>query len=246
MLNAILSILLISFLVLYFKTRLKKYSWYDFSRKFGNCNGEFGVYNLTKKTEECTYADKKIIDKYDTVFKTEIDKDTSYMIKISSSNAKGCEIDMLNYVKPITDKYDTQSVTLRIQTNPWRYAPHYDTINQIAHMLHGTKKWILWNTHFKNIDETKKFLHDINNLNYEDMKIYLKNREIQYETKIMRPGDSLYIKCGTWHYVENVNTTRGCIMLNLELESDTLYSLEENFKKLWPIQYTKYVNNEFY
>ena len=55
-------IIIISFFIFPTKQPVK-YSWEYFSKKFGNCTGEFGVYDLTKKTEECTYVDKKITDK---------------------------------------------------------------------------------------------------------------------------------------------------------------------------------------
>ena len=230
---------------MYFKNRVKKYSWEDFSKRFGNCVGEFGVYDLTEKTIESTYPSKKIIDIYDTIFKTKIPKDTTYMLKIAKSNARGCELDILNYVKPITDTYDHDNIIVRIQTNPWRYAPHFDAMNQIAYMLSGTKKWILWNIDFENNDEAQKFLQDINNLNFEEMKTYLTDKGISYETKLMKPHDSLYIKNGTWHYVENVNTTRGSIMLNLHMKN---WSREtgDNFRKLWPTQHERCKNNQFY
>lgn len=230
---------------MYFKNRVNKYSWDDFSKRFGNCVGEFGVYDLTEKTTESTYPSKKIIDRYDTIFKSKIPKDTTYMLKIAKSNARDCELDILNYVKPITDKYDHDNIILRIQTNPWRYAPHFDSMNQIAYMLSGTKKWILWNIDFENSDEAQKFLQDINNLNFEEMKTYLTNKGISYETKLMKPHDSLYIKHGTWHYVENVNTTRGSIMLNLHMKNWSR-EIDNNFRKLWPTQHERCKNNQFY
>ena len=140
----VLVIILVVILLLYFvNTGHKKYSWEDFSNKFGNHVGEFGVYDLNKNTEECTYPDHKIIGTYDTIFNSQKSGNTTYMLKIAKSNATGAELDILNYVKPITDKYDHDNVIVRIQTNPWRYAPHFDSMNQLAYMLSGTKKWIL-------------------------------------------------------------------------------------------------------
>lgn len=232
-------------LILILLSRSKKYSWEDFSNRFGNCTGEIGVYDLTEKTIESTYPSKKIIDTYDTIFKTKIPKDTTYMLKIAKSNAMGCELDILNYVKPITDKYKNSNILLRIQTNPWRYAPHFDSFDQTAYMLSGTKKWILWNADFKSKDEALSFRDDVNNLNFEQMKVYLTNKGISYETKIMKPHDSLFIKGGVWHYVENVNTTRGCIMLNLH-GYNWSRELDYNFGDLWPEQSERCKNNQFY
>lgn len=232
-------------LILILLPRSKKYSWEDFSNRFRNCTGQIGVYDLTKKTIESTYAERKIKDKYNTVFNSKIPENTTYMVKIAKSNAIGCELDILNYVKPITEKYETDNIIVRIQTNPWRYAPHFDSVDQVAYMLHGTKRWILWNVDFKNDNEAQSFLQDINNLNFEQMKTYLTNRGISYETKTMKPHDSLYIKYGTWHYVENVNTTKGAIMLNLHMKKFDVET-DYKFKKLWPTQHKRCTNNQFY
>ena len=232
-------------LILILLPRSKKYSWEDFSNRFGNCTGEMGIYDITKKLIESSYEERTIIDKYNTIFNSKIPENTSYMLKISKSNAKGCDLNILNYVKPITDKFETRNITIRIQTNPWRYAPHFDSQDQIAYMLHGTKKWITWNVDFKNDNEAQSFVQDINNLNFEQMKMYLTNRGISYETKTLKPHDQLYIKYGTWHYVENINTTRGTIMLNLYIknyDSETDYK----FKKLWPTQHERCRNNTIF
>ena len=240
----ILAILLLVILIIIL-VRPKKYSWSDFSRKFKDCMGEFGVYDLTKKTIESTYVDKKIIDTYDTIFTRKIPENVTYMLKISESNASGCELDILNYVKPITDKYNASNIIVRIQTNPWRHAPHFDAFDQTAYMLSGMKKWILWDVDFINKDEALTFRDDINNLNSEQLKTYLTNRGIPYETKLMKPHDSLYIKRGRWHYVENVNTTRGCIMLNLHTNIAS-HELDNTFGDLWPEQQKRCKNNQFY
>ena len=51
MITLIVFFMIISFFIFLTKQPVK-YSWEDFSKKFGNCTGEFGVYDLTKKTEE--------------------------------------------------------------------------------------------------------------------------------------------------------------------------------------------------
>ena len=239
-----LIIMILSFFIFLTKQPVK-YSWEDFSKKFGNCTGEFGVYDLTKKTEECTYVDKKITDKYDTIFKVSKTDNITYMAKIASQNAKGCELDILNYVKPISDNYEFNNLIIRIQTNPWRYAPHFDAMDQVAYMLSGKKRWLLWNIDFDNIKDAITFRDDVNNLNFEQLQTYLKNRKIPYETIIMKPHDSLFIKYGTWHYVENVNTTKGCIMLNLH-SKNVSYEIDEKFFNLWPTQHKRCMNNEYY
>ena len=225
--------------------RPTKYSWEDFSNKFGNYIGEFGVYDLTKKTEECTYVDKKITDRYDTIFKVRKTDDITYMAKIASQNAKGTDLDILNYVKPIADKYEHNNLIIRIQTNPWRNAPHFDAMNQVAYMLSGTKRWLLWNVDFDNTKDAITFRDDVNNLNFNQIQTYLENKKIPFEYKIMKPHDSLHIKYGVWHYVENVNTTKGCIMLNLHSKIMSEQA-EKKFAELWPTQYTRCKNNQFY
>ncbi len=55
--------------------------------------------------------------------------------------------------------------------------------------------------------------------------------------------DSLFIKGGVWHYVENVNTTRGCIMLNLH-GYNWSRELDYNFGDLWPEQSERCKNNQ--
>jgi hypothetical protein len=242
----LLVIILIIIVLMYLvRIRHRKYSWEDFSNKFGNHVGEFGVYNLDKDTEESTYPDRKITGSYDTIFKSQKVGNTTYMLKIAESNATGAELDILNYVKPITDKYDHDNVIIRIQTNPWRCAPHFDAMNQLAYMLSGTKKWILWNVEFEDYKETLKFRDDINNLNFEQLQSYLTKRGISYETKVMKPYDTLYIKYGTWHYVENDNTTKGSIMLNIYLKNVSV-KFDEDFMHLWPTQYKRCRNNQFY
>jgi hypothetical protein len=112
-------------------------------------------------------------------------------------------------------------------------------------MLSGTKRWLLWNVDFDNTEDAITFRDDVNNLNFNQLQTYLENKKIPFEYKITKPHDSLHIKYGVWHYVENVNTTKGCIMLNLHSKIMS-EEVEKNFSKLWPTQYTRCKNNQFY
>jgi hypothetical protein len=222
-----------------------KYSWKDFSNRFGDYVGEFGLYDLNEITKECTYVKKKILGKYKVIFNHKPNKNTTYMLKLASQNANDKEMEVINYVKPLVKQYDYYNLIIRIQTNPWRFAPHFDAMDQIAYALHGEKRWLLWNVNFSSSIEALKFRDDINNLNYEQLEMYLNKKNIKYIKKILKPHESFYIKHGTWHYVENINKTRGCIMLNVHLKIISK-KFDDEFKILWPIQHKRCVNNMYY
>lgn len=237
----IIVVLILSFFVF----RPKKYSWNDFSNRFRDYTGEFGLYDLNKKTEECTYVTKKVTDKYNVIFNNKSNENITYMLKLASNNANDKEMDLINYVKPLVEQYDYANLIIRIQTNPWRFAPHFDAMDQIAYELHGEKKWLLWKVDFNSPAQALAFRDDINNLNYEQLQMYLDKKNIKYIKKILKPHESLYIKRGTWHYVENINKTRGCIMLNVHLKIVSK-KIDDEFKILWPIQHTRCENNTYY
>lgn len=241
----ILFVLFFILLVIIVLTRPRKYSWEDFSSRFGRYTGEFGLYDLKKWTEECTYPSKKITDTYDVIFKHEPNEDTTYMLKVAALNATGGELDIINYVRPLVEKYDYKNIIVRIQTNPWRNAPHFDAMDQVAYMLDGEKRWLFWNVEFKDTSEALSFRDDINNLDYEQMELYLQTKNIPYEKKRMRPHDRFFITRGTWHYVENIQKTRGCIMINVHLKQESEY-IDQKFKEMWPIQHERCMNNTYY
>jgi hypothetical protein len=226
-------------------TRPVKYSWSDFSNRFGEYVGEFGLYDLKKHTTECTYPDRKITDKYNVLFNHKNNDTITYMLKLASLNAKGKENDIIEYIKPLVKKYEYNNLIVRIQTNPWRNAPHFDAMDQVAYMLDGEKRWLFWNVDFKDTSEALSFRDDINNLDYEQMELYLQTKNIPYEKKRMKPLDTFFITRGTWHYVENINKTVGCIMLNVHLKKESEH-IDKKFKELWPIQHERCMNNTYY
>ena len=61
----------------------------------------------------------------------------------------------------------------------------------------------------------------------------------------MKPYDTLHIKYGTWHYVENDNMTKGSIMLNVHFK-DASVKFDEDFRHIWPTQHKRCRNNTFY
>jgi hypothetical protein len=232
-------VLLIISLFIFF-TRTRKYSWEDFSKRFGTCVGEFGVYDTHKKTSEAL----KITGMYNTFFKKPRPEGKTYMLKIAETNAKGPEKKILEYVKPLTQGYEYYNVIVRIQTNPWRMVPHFDSMNQIVRVLSGSKRWLLWDRMDVNGDEDT-FLKDINHLDFKDMQAYLDTHKIPYKTKVTKVGHVFNIPFGTWHYVENINTTKGCIMINMHMKNFDRET-DKRFNKLWPIQHARCMNNTFY
>tara|TARA_B110000902_G_scaffold217147_1_gene250225 strand:- start:89 stop:817 length:729 start_codon:yes stop_codon:yes gene_type:complete len=240
----IIILFVISVLVVFIYTP-RKYSWDDFSNRFGNHVGKFGVYDLNSKTVESTYVTKHITDRYDTLFNCKRDENITYMLKLASENATAEEMKIIQYIKPLIQEYEHNNLIIRIQTNPWRYAPHFDAMDQITYMLHGEKKWIMWNVDFEKSSDAISFRDDINNLNYEQLELYLKRNNIIYLKKIQKPHESIFIKRDTWHYVENINKTKGCIMLNVH---HPYYSsqINEKFKILWPTQFKRCLANQYY
>jgi hypothetical protein len=204
-----------------------KYTWWDFSKRFGHLSGEIAVYDFTCPEVEHTAPVNKIVTTYDTLFNADTSK-FSYMLKTSNSS-------LTRYIQPLTDGYKGVSeVLLRIQTNPWRYSTHFDTYDQTIIMLDGVKRWIFFRKTFETIEDEKSFVKHVNGMNFEKLQSYLKSRNIPYYLKTSHEGDTFFIPKGMYHAVENVNQGKGTIFANVIYEGGDSH-LDDRFTKLWPV-----------
>ena len=247
---AIYFMLLITFLLQFSNYRIKKphiqkYSWKDFTAKFGKCRGKFAVYDLKTTLGKSTDFSYITIDNYSKFLDSNVSKHTTYMLKISDTNAEGCEKDILQYLSPIyKDKNNVERVMLRVQKNPWSHTAHFDSYCQEVIMLHGKKKWILFNPKFDDIDDERKFVAVCEEKKFSELENYLSSQGIPYEIKITYPGKNLYIPKGIYHATENLNIGKGTIFLNI-VTLDHCDFLHDKFSIIWP-EYGKRVDENFF
>lgn len=181
------------------------------SKLFKNLTYEIGVYDFTQPVVENTAPIKTMYTSLSTLFSRGSSK-YSYMLKLSNE----MKSPIMDHVLPLTKEFENvEKVLVRIQTNPWRYSTHFDTYDQSIIMLDGFKRWIFFRKEFDSIEEEKNFIQHVNGLHFENLKNFLKSKQIPYHLKISKPGDRFFIPGGMYHAIENVNQGQGTIFLNV-------------------------------
>jgi len=234
-----LAYILFSFIIIFLiVTRINnsgKYSWKEFNKHFGDLGGHVTFYDLTQQVDdEQNYKSYREYIPYSKLLNKE-HREENYtgMIKIVESKCTPSEMKLINYVKPVIKNSNSSETMLRIQTSPWLYSTHFDCFDQFVYMLYGTKKWLLFNLTFDDIEEEKRFLISIANKSIKEVSEILNSNDISYETRITKPGDTFFLPEGVYHLVESGGLD-GTIMVTSVTDKPQNKQLVEKFEYLWP------------
>jgi len=218
-----------------------KYSWKDFNKHFGDIMGYTTFYDLTRQVDdEQNYKSRRQYIPYSRLLNKEHREENSTgMIKIVESKCTQNEMKLINYVKPVIKNSNSSETMLRIQTSPWIYSAHFDCFDQFVYMLYGSKKWLLFNLTFDDIDEEKGFIMSIANKSIKEVSEILNSNNISYETRTTKPGDTFFLPEGVYHLVES-SGPGGTIMVTSVTDKPQNKQLLEKFKYLWPKWFRSY------
>lgn len=223
-------------MLIYFitKTRHRKYSWEDFSKKFRNQVGEIKIYNHKQLDEEQNFGTTKIKSKYKNIFDNK--NGLPKMVKIAEDNCNQEEMKLIDYCRPLSHGYKKYGgLTLRIQTSPWLYNSHFDAMDQVVITLHGHKRWLFFylDEQCQTTEEENKYMKMLAGKTIDEaVNEVLKPNNIKYTIKDTKNGDYIDIPKGLYHLTES-NEKDGCIILNIKT-SEEEPELTKKFYQLWP------------
>lgn len=124
-------------------------------------------------------------------------------------------------------------VLVRISSNPWSIHSHFDLDNNYLFVLYGSKQILIFDLDDFTENEEKELLNDTVNFKIKETEIYLKQREVSYETYKLEAGKLFYIPSGKYHKVENDIKFPFTIMLNCYTKTKNDNNLNEKFYTFW-------------
>lgn len=234
---------IVIFTIIIITNKPGKYSWKDFNKRFGYIRGPVTFYDLSQCVDdEQNYKSHRENITYSKLLNKEHREENSTgMIKIVESKCTPSEMKLINYVKPVIKNSNNADTMLRIQTSPWLYSAHFDCFDQFVYMLYGSKKWLIFNITFDDMEEEKRFIISIANKSIKEVSVILNSKNISYETRITKPGDTLFIPEGVYHLVESIGRG-GTIMANSRVDKPEDKNLIEKFYYLWPVWFNRKYN----
>lgn len=123
----------------------------------------------------------------------------------------------------------------RFQRGPWQYHAHFDCFDQMCHVIHGKKTWVLFDIEFQNFEDEKHFVDQVLYMSLKELREHLIAMGVPYEVVVTKPGDSLYVRAGTYHAVEAEGNH---IMVNEYISEERLH-LTERFSNIWKRWYLR-------
>jgi|AACY02.14.fsa_nt_gi hypothetical protein len=229
MLGLLIIILLVSVLIYFTNRDAWSYTYY---KHFMGKELEVAIYDYNVRIGESDYKNTVNKIKSDRFF---FDKHlNTCMLKIDENELE---------FKTFWDEFRPKCVKdehyypmhARFQKGPWQYHAHFDSMDQMCHIIHGNKKWVLFDIHFKSFEEEEKFMKHVLYMSMKELTQYLNHIGVIYKIIITKPGDSLYIKAGTYHAVEGEGNH---IMVN-EYLSKSYPELESVFARIWKVWYNR-------
>ena len=123
----------------------------------------------------------------------------------------------------------------RFQRGPWQYHAHFDCYDQMCHIIHGKKTWVLFDIEFESFEHEKHFVDQVLYMSLKELREHLTAMGVPYEVVVTKPGDSLYVRAGRYHAVEAEGNH---IMVNEYLGGEHLH-LTARFSKIWKVWYKR-------
>jgi len=209
----------------------KKNAWTEtYQKHFKNEDLEVAVYDYNTRIGESDY--KHVLTKMKS-------KDFFFDKKLKTSMLKLKESEFPSFWQEFRPRCVEQTHALpmhaRFQRGPWQYHAHFDCYDQMCHIIHGKKTWVLFDIDFESFEEEKHFVDHVLYMSLKELKKHLTTMGISYEVVVTKPGDSLYVRAGRYHAVEAEGNH---IMVNEYLGGEYLH-LTERFSKIWKVWYER-------
>jgi hypothetical protein len=188
---------------------------------------------------------KRPIYKFKSEMDRLIDNQTLYHTQHKSLLFSDKKNELNSYFEDIFSKFKseienkigkTDKHLLRISSNPWTLQPHFDCMNNFLFMLYGTK--IIYTFSFDNIkisiSQERQFIQKTIRMNGEQIsKLLLDEYNIHTVKTTIHHGDIFFIPLGTYHIVENDNSTKCTISINLYNYDTFDENVDKRFDSLW-------------
>lgn len=204
--------------------RPHRYSWYSFKKKFSDMEGPVKFFNLHETAGERHYVCTPQHIRYSEIFNNQYrDASNTCMLKLT-------EGPLVDYARPVAGG-KPGAYTLKVQTSPWKYQPHFDCVAQWVHMLHGKKVWVLFDLPYEGELE-RTFLETNSGKGWRALVQALTVEGIPYEVRHTKSGDVFHLPAGRYHLTENEGR-QGTIFLNVA-DTEPEPHLVSRFKALWP------------
>jgi hypothetical protein len=209
----------------------KKNAWTEtYQKHFKNEDLEVAVYDYNTRIGESDY--KHVLTKMKS-------KDFFFDKKLKTSMLKLKESEFPSFWQEFRPRCVEQTHALpmhaRFQRGPWQYHAHFDCYDQMCHIIHGKKTWVLFDIDFESFEEEKHFVDHVLYMSLKELKKHLTGMGVKYEVVVTKPGDSLYVRAGRYHAVEAEGNH---IMVNEYLGGEYLH-LTERFSKIWKVWYER-------
>lgn len=201
--------------------------WEEFRQRFSDIEGDIKFYNLREVGDERHFLCRKHRLKYAEVF------DNPNRCDTSTCMIKAVDGPIVEHVRQRITASPKDAVTVKIQTSPWKYQAHFDCVNQMIHVLHGEKLWLLFDLAGWSHDEELELLEAHKGKGVREWTNVLGDLGVPYELRRTKAGDRLFLAKGWYHVVENVGE-RGVIFANVSLDEADV-TLTERFRRLWPM-----------
>ena len=200
----------------HFKGKDLEVAVYDYNTRIGESDYK---HTLTKMTSDDFFYDKNL--------------------KTSMLKVKETEPEFASFWKEVyqrcVQKTHVIPMHARFQRGPWQYHAHFDCYDQMCHIIHGQKTWVLFDITFERLEDEKQFVDQVLYMSLKDLREHLTTMGVTYEVVVTKPGDSLYVRAGTYHAVEAEGNH---IMVNEYLGKEYLH-LTDRFSKIWRVWYER-------
>jgi|APSaa5957512622_1039677.scaffolds.fasta_scaffold139058_1 hypothetical protein len=144
-------------------------------------------------------------------------------------------------IREVMNKFelkDPNDVIIRFASCPHRVLSHFDCVERYIHLVKGMKRVLLFDLEFDH-NYILRILHESKDFDFYSMKNKLINESVAFDEYDMRPGDTIHIPAGKFHYVECGRSRENTILLSLDYDKDHEY-LDNEFERLWPSSEWKY------
>jgi len=130
--------------------------------------------------------------------------------------------------------FSNLTLTLRVCSSPWYFEAHFDcTINYVL-LLHGAKRFLLFN--MRN-DIDSEYLNKIKNKSIHESNVILQNLGIRTTIIDVYAGEMFYLPPKVYHKVESIGNSNFSVLLNMNGKmSKGAEMCDKKFNKIWDRQ----------
>ena len=134
----------------------------------------------------------------------------------------------------VMKQHPEYSYTVRICSSPWYFEAHFDCDTNQVIILHGAKRFLLFDIR-DNLD--KMYLNKIRGKNILESKKILQSFGIKTTIRNIFAGETIHIPPNAYHKVESIGQSKFSVLLNINgNNSKYINSCSRKFDTLWKKQ----------